>query len=166
MFKPLNIRVATIADLNAIITIYNQAVAEQFCTADLEPISQSRMQAWFAQHDEKYPIFVAEQDNFICGWCSLTPHRPGRQALASVAEISFYIHAKFRRQGIAKQLIEYTLVQAPTLGFKNLFALLLDVNNASINVLQQHGFIKWGHLPEIADINGTICGQFIYGKKL
>ena len=163
----MDIRIATIDDLQAITEIYNQAVAEQFCTADLEPVTMSRMQEWFTQHDpDKYPIFIAELDKFICGWCSLSSHRAGRKALASVAEISFYIHTDFRKQGIGKKLIEYTLQQAPQLGFNNLFALLLDVNTNSIEILKKYNFVKWGHLPEIANINGNICGQFIYGKKL
>ncbi len=163
----MNVRIATINDLQSIIEIYNQAVAEQFCTADLEPVTLSRMQEWFVQHKpDKYPIFIAEQDKFIHGWCSLSSHRAGRKALESVAEISFYIHKDFRRQGVGKQLIEYTLQQAPLLGFSNLFALLLDVNDTSVNILKKYGFVQWGHLPEIANVNGNICGQFIYGKKL
>ncbi|MDM8566787.1 N-acetyltransferase family protein [Candidatus Halobeggiatoa sp. HSG11] len=163
----MNIRIATISDLRAIVEIYNQAVAEQFCTADLEPVTIFSMQEWFVQHiPTKYPIFVAEQDSFICGWCSLTAHRAGRKALISVAEISFYIHTDLRKQGVGKKLITYTLQQAPKFGFKHLFALLLDVNYVSVDILKKHGFSEWGHLPEIADINGTICGQFIYGKKL
>ncbi len=162
----MNIRIATIADLKSITEIYNQAVAEQFCTADLEPVTISKMEQWFAQHNNKYPIFVAEQNNIIYGWCSLTAHRAGRKALESVAEISFYIHADFRKQGVGKQLVEYVLQYAIELGFRNLFAVLIDVNDASVNLLKKYSFTKWGHLPEIADFNGTICGQFIYGKKL
>jgi len=33
-------------------------------------------------------------------------------------------------------------------------------------LLEKFGFEKWGHLPDIAIIDDTICGQFIYGKKL
>ncbi len=163
----MNIRVATISDLKAIVDIYNQAVDEEFCTADLDHVTVSEREAWFKQHSpDKYPIFIAENQNIVCGWCSLSPHRPGRKALESIAEISFYIHKSFRRQGVGKQLIEYSLQQASKLGFKNLFALLIDINHASINILKKHGFTQWGHLPEIADFNGKICGQFIYGKRL
>ncbi len=163
----MNIRITTISDLKPIIEIYNQAVDEEFCTADLDHIIVSDREEWFKQHSSnKYPIFVAETKNVIYGWCSLSPHRPGRRALESIAEISFYIHKDFKRQGVGKQLIEYSLQEASKLGFKNLFALLIDRNDASINILKKHGFIQWGHLPEIANFNGKICGQFIYGKKL
>ncbi len=163
----MNIRIATHSDLKSIIEIYNQAVDEAFCTADLDYVTVSAREDWFKQHTpHQYPIFVAENKNVISGWCSLTPHRPGRKALESIAEISFYIHNRFRRQGVGKQLIEYSLQEAPKLGFKNLYALLIDINHASINILKKHGFTQWGHLPEIADFNGKICGQFIYGKRL
>ena len=45
-------------------------------------------------------------------------------------------------------------------------AILLDINEASTRVLKKFGFEKWGHLPNIAEINGSKCGQFIYGKNL
>jgi phosphinothricin acetyltransferase len=163
----MNTRIATISDLKSIIEIYNQAVDEKFCTADLDHVTVSSREEWFKQHSpNKYPIFVAESEGVVCGWCSLSPHRRGRKALESIAEISFYIHKSFRRKGVGKQLIEYALQEAPKLGFKNLFALLIDVNNASINILKKYGFTQWGHLPNIANFNGKICGQFIYGKRL
>jgi phosphinothricin acetyltransferase len=51
------------------------------------------------------------------------------------------------------------------LGIKNIFAVLLEVNLASEQLLIQTGFEKWGFLPKIADLNGKICGQFIYGMN-
>jgi phosphinothricin acetyltransferase len=101
----MNIRVATISDLKSIVEIYNQAVDEEFCTADLEHVTVSDREEWFKQHSpHKYPIFVAENKNIISGWCSLSPHRSGRKALESIAEISFYIHKSFRRQGVGNSL--------------------------------------------------------------
>ncbi len=36
----------------------------------------------------------------------------------------------------------------------------------ALSLLEKMGFEKWGHLPNVAEINGEICGQFIYGKDL
>ena len=68
--------------------------------------------------------------------------------------------------GVANSLINFTIESAQKLGFKNLITILLDMNKPSIYILEKFGFEKWGHLPGIAEIDGTICGQFIYGKKL
>ena len=155
------------ADREKIVEIYNHAVDEKFATADTEYIIVESRNDWFTQHSSvTYPIYVAEENNEVIGWCSLSPHRPGRKALRTVAEISYYIHKDHRRKGVANSLITYTIEKAKQLGFKNLITILLDLNESSIYILEKFGFEKWGHLPNIAEIDGTTCGQFIYGKKL
>ena len=163
----MRIRNFAIDDLEVIVNIYNHAVDEKFATADTEYVTIDSRKEWFAQHSaETYPIYVAEENNEIVGWCSLSPHRPGRKALRSVAEISYYIHKDHRRKGVANTLITYTIEKAKELGFKNLFTILLDLNKPSIYILEKFGFEKWGHLPDIAEFGGVICGQYIYGRKI
>lgn len=161
------IRPATLKDYSEIVNIYNHAVDEKFATADTEHVSLESRKEWFEQHSpETYPIYVAEENGEIVGWCSLSPHRPGRKALRTVAEISYYIHKDHRRKGVASSLIDFTIESAISIGFKNLISILLNLNKTSIYILEKFGFDKWGHLPDIAEIDGVICGQFIYGKKL
>jgi L-amino acid N-acyltransferase YncA len=161
------IRTAASKDFGEIINIYNHAVDEKFATADTEYITVESRKEWFSQHSHHtYPIFIAEEKDQVIGWCSLSPHRPGRIALRTVAEISYYIHKDHRRKGVANSLITHTMKKAKDLGFKNLITILLDLNKTSIYILEKFGFEKWGHLPNIADINGVVCGQFIYGKQL
>ena len=163
----MEIRIAEEKDFADIIIIYNHAVDEKFATADTEYISLESRKNWFALHSPlSYPIYVAEENNEVIGWCSLSPHRPGRKALRNVAEISYYIHKDHRRKGVASKLISYTIEEAKKLGFKNLISILLDLNKTSIYILEKFGFEKWGHLPSIAEIENIICGQFIYGRKL
>ena len=163
----MNIRPATSQDYNDIIKIYNQAVDEKFATADTEYVTLESRKVWFAEHSpESYPIYLAVQDGVIIGWCSLSPHRLGRNALRTVAEISYYIHKDHRRKGVANNLIIHTIASAKELGFRNLIAILLDLNKASIYILEKFGFEKWGHLPGIVQIDFIICGQYIYGKKM
>ena len=161
------IRIATEKDWPDIVRIYNQAIDDRYCTADTEHISVDSRQEWFRQHDgSHYPIFMAEKGDAIIGWCSLSPYRPGRKALRTAAEISYYIEREYRKQGVGSSLMAHAIDEAGNFGFKNLFAILLDVNPISIKMLEQFGFVKWGHLPEIAEIEGAICGQFIYGRKV
>jgi L-amino acid N-acyltransferase YncA len=163
----MNIRVAGREDWPKVAEIYNQALEDKYATADTEPISPESRREWFELHSrEQYPIYLAESDGEIVGWCSLSPYRPGRKALQTVAEISYYVHRAYRRRGVADVLMEYALKNSAGLGFRNLMAILLDQNTASIRLLEKHGFRCWGHLPDIADFNGTICGQFIYGRMV
>jgi L-amino acid N-acyltransferase YncA len=75
-------------------------------------------------------------------------------ALRYTAEISYYIDGTFHRQGIATMQIHHAIAACPKLEIKNLIAILLDRNEASIRLLENFGFEKWGGLPNVADFDG------------
>ena len=163
----MQIRNAETDDLPQIVAIYNQAVNEGNCTADTEPLSAADRQEWFTSHSpDRYPIYVMAEGNTICGWCSLSAHRPGRKALQNVAEISYYVDTEHRKKGIGQLLMNHALHSAAALGLHNLFAILLDTNAVSVRLLEQNGFTQWGHLPDIAEFPDRTCGQFIYGRRV
>jgi phosphinothricin acetyltransferase len=165
--QTLRIRVALDEDVPAITEIYNQAVAMRSATADLAPVSIDSRRAWLRGHDpDRYPVFVACSDGRLMGWCSLSPYRPGRMALRYTAEISYYIHERFRGRGVASTLIAHAIDQSPQLGLKTLFAILLDINKDSARLLEKFGFEQWGHLPNVADFDGEQCGHLYYGFRI
>ena len=56
-------RLATPADLPAIVAIYNSTVASRMVTADLTPVSVESRQRWFEEHrPESRPLWVLERD--------------------------------------------------------------------------------------------------------
>ncbi|MHC4437300.1 MAG: GNAT family N-acetyltransferase [Planctomycetota bacterium] len=163
----MNIRIANEHDLSQIVEIYNQAVTQIGATADLTPVSVESRLDWFTDHNpDTYPIWVAEQSECILGWCSLSAYRPGRMALCHTAEISYYVHEDHRRKGVASALIQHAIEKCPMLNIKNLFSLLLDVNMQSIRILEKFGFVKWGHMPDIAEFGERTCGHLIYGRQV
>ncbi len=164
---PNNIRIATENDLSAIVEIYNQAVRNKFETADTDEIELKNKLEWFENHKpDSYPILVYEKDNLIVGWISISPYREGRKALRFTVEISYYIHNRYKRQGIGSELIKHAIIESKKRNYKNLFAIILDKNKASINLLNKNGFVEWGHLPDIADFDGEECGHVYYGLKI
>ncbi len=163
----ISISFALEKDWPEIIEIYNQSIKTGYSTADLSPVSLESRKDWFSQHNViRYPIYTAKIKKRVVGWCSLSPHRPGRMALKNTAEISYYVDENYQRQGIAKDLIHHAIEQAPGLGLKNIFALLLDINEVSVKLLENFGFEKWGHLPNVAEIDNKECGQYIYGLRV
>lgn len=160
-------RIANESDWQRIIDIYNQSVLDLGKTADTEKQSIDSRIGWLMEHSHsKHPIILALYEDHIVGWCSLSPHRPGRKALEKTAEISYYVDKQYQGKGIGTYLISDAINYAKKSGIKNLYAILLDINLISINILVKFGFEKWGHLPNVAEINDLICGQFIYGKHL
>ena len=159
------IRKAQNRDLPAIVNIYNQAICRGFCTADTETYSVKEKKEWFLAHDEQYPVYVYETDDKIVGWLSVSPYRKGRKALRYTAEVSYYIDENFQRQGIGSRLLQYTIDKMAFLNFRTYIAILLDVNIASIQLLEKLNFQKWAHLPDVADFDGKACGQYYYGYQ-
>lgn len=163
----IEIRTSTSADWPRIIDIYNHAVTDGRCTADIHPVTVEERESWLQQHlSERYPIRVAVENGIVIGWCSLSPWRAGREALSGVAEISYYIDRRHRGKGCGDMLMSDTIDYAKTIGFKHLLAILVDINKASLKLLGKHGFQQWGRLPDVADFGSLICGQSIHGKHL
>jgi L-amino acid N-acyltransferase YncA len=163
----MHIRLAQQNDLPSINEIYNQAVLERFCTAHLEPVGLDQRVRWFSGHPPgRYPVYVSHDHDRITGWVSLGPYRTDRQALAHVAEVSYYIHRSYRRQGIGSFLVQHAIRVAPSCGINILVAILLDRNTASIALLEKFGFLKWGSMPGIARIGNETADHLYYGLKL
>lgn len=128
----MNIRAANEKDLSQIVDIYNQAVLLRRSTADLTPVTVDSRRQWFYDHaPDTFPIWVAEDNDVILRWCSLSAYRPVRIALRHTAEISYYVHQAHRRKGNRSALIQHAVDRCPSLQIKNLFTLLLDVNLTS-----------------------------------
>ena len=162
-----SIRLATEGDVAAITEIYNQAISLRSATGDLDPVSIGSRSAWLATHDpHRYPVYCALADDDVAGYCSISPYRPGRRALRYTAEISYYIHEAFRGQGAGSRLIEHALQQCPQLGIRTLFAILMDINTESVRLLEKYQFERWGHMPGVADYDGSECGQYYYGRRV
>ena len=66
-------RLATEADLPAIVEIYNEAIPGRTATADTTPVTVEERLEWFRKHDPStHPIFVYEDSGQIIGWTSLS----------------------------------------------------------------------------------------------
>jgi L-amino acid N-acyltransferase YncA len=161
------IRLAQNADLPAIVEIYNQAIETRQSTGDIQPVRVEDRLAWSQEHPpEKYPIFVAEVDDQVAGWCSLSAYRPGRAAFRFTAEISYYIAFSHHRQGIGTALVAHAMTACPSLQIRHLFAIVLEGNEGSIRLLKKMGFEKWGTLPRVADFDGKEVDHLYYGIHL
>ena len=163
----MRVRLAQIDDLPAIVDIYNQSIPSKQSTGDTELVRVEDRMPWFREHrPETHPIFVAEVDGRIAGWCSFSAYRPGRAALRFTAEISYFIDLAHHRQGIGTALVKHALAVCPALQIKHVFAIVLEGNQASVKLLEKMGFEQWGYLPRVADFGGNEVGHLYYGRHL
>jgi len=163
----MNIRIAKLEDLEAIVEIYNQSIAAGRKTADITPITTDDRKKWFQAHTpDKYPILVAEKGNVIVGYLTISAYRPGRMALRHTAEVSYFVHFEHHRQGIASNLLKHAIGMCPSLQIKTLFAILIDSNRGSIELMEKYGLEKWGHMPRVAEFDGIEVGHLYYGLRI
>lgn len=105
-----NIRRARKEDLKRITEIYNQAIKSGGCTADLKIYEASERISWYNSHlEERFPIFVYEEEDNLLGYSYLSKYRGGRQAFKDVAEISYYIDFQHHGNNIGSKLVQHSL---------------------------------------------------------
>lgn len=163
----LLIRRAVREDLPRLTAIYNQAIQDGNCTCDTEIFTVQEREGWFFGHqEEKYPILVCQVDGYVAGYGYLTPYRPGRQAVAHVAEISYYLDFAYHRQGLGSRLMETLMKYAKDHGITVLLTFLLGSNRASIGLLTKYGFSQWGCFPAVVSLGGGEIDHVVYGRRL
>lgn len=166
MTKNLTFRFAALEDLPIIVDIYNSTIPSRMVTADTEPVTVEDRLEWFHEHNpEKRPLWVVEYDGEICGWVSLQSFY-GRPAYHATAEISIYLHEKCRGKGIGKQVLSKVMEECPKLGIDTLLGFIFGHNEPSLRLFYNSGFEKWGHLPEVAELDGIKRDLLILGKKI
>ena len=163
-----HICLADSADLEAIVAIYNQNIEAKTATADLKPVAVHARQAWFDSHmtDPNRPIYVIKNDlGEMMAWGSFS-NLYERPAYHISSEISIYVSRDFQRQGLARQLIDWMLVQAPKLGIQNVVALVFAHNEASLALFERLGFVQWGVMPQVCDMDGFTADVVMLGKAI
>lgn len=160
------IRDAVNSDLPAIVDIYNAAVATRMSTAQLDPVTVESRRDWLAEHSPgQYPFWVLEMDGAIAAWLTLKSFLP-RCAYRGTAELSVYVHEKFRRRGVARRLLQEAIARAPALGITALVGLIFAHNEASLRLFELLGFERWGLLPGVARLDGNERDLTIMGRHV
>jgi L-amino acid N-acyltransferase YncA len=162
----MQVRNATIGDLEAIVAIYNSTIASRQVTADLEPVTIESRLTWFdGHHPGSYPLWVAERDKTMLGWVSFSPFY-GRPAYRRTAEVSIYLAEESRGQGLGAGLLETVLKRAPEFGFKTLVGFIFGHNTRSLALFEKFGFQRFGNLPGVAELEGIRRDLVIVGRDL
>ena len=160
------IRNASIADLPTIVSIYNSIIPGRMVTADIEPVTVEDRTAWFLSHTPTRPIWIFEdENNAIIGWASFKNFY-GRPAYSGTAEFSMYLDENFRSKGYGLQILNYAIQQSPALQLHTLLGFIFEQNTPSIILFKKAGFEEWGHLPDVAILDGKSCSLKILGRKV
>jgi len=148
MSGELSIRVATIDDQEAIMDIYNEAVANSTATFDTDPRTLEKQITWFKNHKDIHPVLVGEFDGEIVGWASLSPWSD-RCAYETTVEVSVYIHKDHRGKGIGSKLLKAVTDRGRTLKIHTVISRITEGNQISIHLHEKLGYKTIGIMKEV-----------------
>ena len=150
------ITLAKTEDLPDIVEIYNSTIEARQSTADLSPVSIETRKPWFEAHSGKRPLYVLKNHS----------GELPRHAFHISAEISIYVRHNMRGVGVGKILLRNMLERAPSLGIKNVLAVIFGHNHPSLHLFHSFGFQEWGRLPAVCDLETFEADVVILGKQI
>ena len=110
-------------------------------------------EAWNTAHLAHGRLVAAEDAGTVLGWAALSPVS-SRCVYGGVAEISIYIGAEARGQGVGRQLLQALIADSEAHGIWTLQAGTFEENAASIALHTQAGFRVIGHRERIGQHHG------------
>jgi len=162
----MEVRDATIEDLPAIVGIYNTTISSRMATADTEPVTVESRRTWFESHSPATrPLWVALEAGQVIGWLSYSSFY-GRPAYNQTCELSLYLAPKQRGRGMGSELLRRSIEHAPAIGVSTLLGFIFGHNQASLRLVEKHGFSRWGVLPRVAVLDGVERDLIIMGRRV
>ena len=144
----IEIRPATVADLDTILIIYNHAIKHSTAVYSYEPYTPEMMQEWYTEKmTNNFPVYVSTEGETVTGFVTYGKFRM-RPAYQFTMEHSIYVHHNHRRKGIAKALMPFIINQARQADIHTLIGGIDAENEVSIAFHEQFGFKKVAQIKE------------------
>jgi L-amino acid N-acyltransferase YncA len=131
----VSIRLATLADAEAIRTIYNVEVENHISTFDLVTRSVEGQRSWLTERSGAFAAVVATMANRdgeerVVGFASLSPYKE-RAAYRPTVENSVYVSRDHGGLGIGRTMMEHLIEVARDSGFHSMVARIEASSEAS-----------------------------------
>ena len=142
------------ADWEAVRAIYQQGIATGNATFESDAPDWVE---WDASHLPNCR-FVARAAACVLGWVALSPVS-NRCVYGGVAEVSLYVSATHRGQGVGTALLGVLIAESEKAGIWTLQVGIFPENTGSINLFRQHRFRKVGRRERIGKMSfGEFAG--------
>ncbi|MCU0312207.1 MAG: N-acetyltransferase family protein [Acidimicrobiales bacterium] len=133
------LRLARLGDAQAILDIYNAEVLGSTVTFDLRPRTLEEQQQWLRDRSGALAVVVAEEDDEVVGFASLSVYRD-RPAYSTTVEDSVYVRDDRRGTGLGRALLTEIVDVATAQGFHTVMARIVGHHTASIEMHRRVGF--------------------------
>lgn len=138
------------ADKDAVLAIYQEGIETGLATFET---AVPTWEIWNAGHLAN-SRFVARRAGQVIGWAALSPVS-SRCVYQGVAEVSVYVAAAARGQGVGKALLQTLISASEGDNLWTLQASLFPENEASLALHRACGFRVIGRRERIAQLHGV-----------
>lgn len=161
----MTIRAAVATDLDAIRTIYNEGIEDRCATLESEPCDAAHIAAWWALHDDRYIVVVAEDENgTIVAWAALNRFSH-RCAHSAIADLSIYVARSQRGIGVGKLLLT-DILERTRWSFRKVVLHALNDNVAGKRLYASLGFREVGVFYQHGELDGRLVDVVAMEKLL
>ncbi|MBO2031622.1 N-acetyltransferase [Siccationidurans ginsengisoli] len=150
MTTAFTIQALAAAHWPAVRAIYEAGIATGQATFTTEAPG---WEAWNASHLAHCRLVAATAEGQVLGWAALSPVS-SRCVYAGVAEVSIYIAAEARGQGVGRQLLAALVAESEQHGLWTLQAGIFPENAASLALHASQGFRTVGRRERISQLHG------------
>ena len=166
------LRLARVDDADAVRRIYAPFVSGTAVSFEVEPPDSDEIRVRILTTLEILPWLVCERDGAVIGYAYASPHRI-RAAYGWSVDVTVYVHASCRRQGVGRALYTSLLELLTQQGYYNACAGITLPNESSVRLHEAVGFepvgvyraigykagawhdVGWWQL-DLADIGGVL----------
>ena len=141
------IRIATEADVPAILELYAPFIVTTTATFEYDIPSPEEFLERFRTVTEKFPWLVVEENGTILGYAYASPPYH-RAAYSWVAEPSIYVAPSAQGRGIGKMLYAGLEAVLKEQGFQVLYAIITGENENSVRFHEKMGYIHRVYFPD------------------
>jgi phosphinothricin acetyltransferase len=133
----------------AILAIFNEAIAHSTTLYDYKPRTMEMMAEWFeAKRKGKYPVIGAESDSGeLMGFASYGSFRAW-PAYKYTVEHSVYVDPRFHGRGIGKRLLREIIAAAEGQNYHVLVGCIDAANSVSVRLHEAAGFSYCGTIRQ------------------
>ena len=135
----MHLRLAELSDAEAIRSIYNLEVTTSTVTFDLVPRTLAAQRAWLQARSGVHAVVVAEREDEVVGFASLSPYKE-RAAYRTSVEDSVYVDRDRNGEGIGRLLLTHVVDVARASGFHAVMARIEAGGTASRALHARCGF--------------------------